>query len=1107
MPAKVDRTEISMISRDTIRGLAGTTTYRKGIELFKADKVEEFTCDAGDSVDRVSGYVKGSGHNIYNVSLDIDTVYDELFDSYCDCPAYFAYDGICKHCVAMLLEYRESRLRNISIEEYLRSQNLKFSGPDAIKKGVKRTTNTQFKELLNRHAVNRALPLTHSETFGKVKLVPKLTVTENSIELEFKIGTKKLYVLKNVFDFETNIMNNASYKYGANLEFVHVLDSFEDESKEMVNYLLDWCRNNRERYSENYYYGYQSYRRTAKARKLELNSAELKEFFKIIGDREFLADILYDGEKKWRVTDGEIEKHIKITGDEDGIDVEMSLYRGVCFGGEYIFFDNGNIYLVPDDEWTGIEDFVKCMSSLPGSKVFIEKDDVPAFCRELLPAVKEKFTCDFENFNEESYGIVEPEFSIYIDMPQENMISIGGFVEYDQNKYRLYDNTTDIDKRDLYKEAVVTKIIAKYTNSFDEVNKLMILSGDEDRLYELIDSGLNELQEAAQVFVSDEIKKIEIKTPPSAKVGISLSGDLLEMTISSENMAMDELIEILSKYNRKKKYFRLKNGSFVRTDMATNNLYQIKNVLGLTDKQLQTGKVVIPKYRALYLDNTLSEDSYLTSKKDKNFKALIRNMKTVGDSDFEVPETLNKVLRSYQKYGFMWIKTMNQNGFGGILADDMGLGKTLQVIAFLLSEIEEGTGGENKKTLIVCPASLVYNWQREIERFAPKLNTKLIVGNASERKQNIESIENENIVITSYDLLRRDIELYKDIDFRYQIIDEAQYIKNHNTLAAKAVKEINSVFKLALTGTPIENKLSELHSIFEYLMPGFLYTYKKFKDSIEQPIVLDSDEDAMERLRRMISPFILRRLKKDVLKDLPDKVEENIYINMEGEQRKLYDAHVNRIKLMLEKTTDEEFKKGKLQVLSELTKLRQLCCNPKLLFDNYDGESAKNEACLQLISSAIENGHKVLLFSQFTTMLEKLQEQLAQNNISYYTLTGSTDKERRTKLVESFNKDDTSVFCISLKAGGTGLNLTSADIVIHYDPWWNVAVQNQATDRAHRIGQKNVVNVYKLVAKDSIEENIIELQNKKKELADNLLSGEDIGKAGFDKEEILKLLG
>ena len=515
--------------------------------------------------------------------------------------------------------------------------------------------------------------------------------------------------------------------------------------------------------------------------------------------------------------------------------------------------------------------------------------------------------------------------------------------------------------------------------------------------------------------------------------------------------------------------------------------------------------MTVPKYRALYLDAQLREIEGFPILKNKDFRALIRNMKTVEDNDFELPQRLEPVLREYQKKGFLWLKTLRQNGFGGILADDMGLGKTLQVITFLLSEYEN-RADKLTRSLIVCPASLVYNWMSECSQYAPQLPVKVIAGSVQERKELICSAGEQEVLITSYDLLKRDMKCYQGMHFANEIIDEAQFIKNHATQAAKAVKMIDAGFKAALTGTPVENRLGELWSIFEYLMPGYLYPYQRFREEIEIPVVQNGDEDALNRLQKMIRPFVLRRLKKDVLKDLPDKLEKNMYAIMEGEQKELYQAHVQRLKLMLAKQSGEEFDRSRIQILAELTKLRQLCCDPALLLEEYKDGSAKLELCIDMVENAVEGGHKILLFSQFTTMLDHICQRLHERKISYYLLTGATSKEERMRLVQAFNQDETSVFCISLKAGGTGLNLTAADIVIHFDPWWNTAVQNQATDRAHRIGQKNTVMVYRLIAKNTIEESIVKLQDKKQMLAEQVLGGEEMQRTSFTKEELLELL-
>ena len=482
------------------------------------------------------------------------------------------------------------------------------------------------------------------------------------------------------------------------------------------------------------------------------------------------------------------------------------------------------------------------------------------------------------------------------------------------------------------------------------------------------------------------------------------------------------------------------------------------------------------------------------------------------DSDYPVPESLRGVLREYQRVGYCWLKTLDSYGFGGILADDMGLGKTIQIITLLKDAY--GTG-ERQPSLIICPASLVYNWEHEIGRFAPDLRVLSIVGNGPEREARLESVREQlsggtgdgcQVLVTSYDLLKRDIRFYEDIHFRYQVIDEAQYIKNAATQSAKAVKAIDVRTRFALTGTPVENRLSEIWSIFDYLMPGFLFASQYFKKEFENPIVRDGDEDALIRLRRIIGPFVLRRVKKDVLKELPDKLEQVVYSNFEGEQKKLYAANAVKLKEKLESGGFAETGDGRLQILAELMRLRQLCCDPRLCYENYKSESAKLETCMDLVRRGISGEHKILLFSQFTSMLELIERRLIKEGVASHKLTGATSKEERIRMVGEFQRDDVPVFLISLKAGGTGLNLTAADIVIHYDPWWNVAAQNQATDRTHRIGQEKQVTVYKLITRNTIEENILKLQESKQYLADQIVTEGTVSFGSLTKEDILNIV-
>ncbi len=712
------------------------------------------------------------------------------------------------------------------------------------------------------------------------------------------------------------------------------------------------------------------------------------------------------------------------------------------------------------------------------------------------------FTVVSTGFDDKKYTQKEFEAKIYLDKPQYDLVVMKPVAVYEDSTVDIYNTNQFAKDRDFKKEAQIAELVNQYATAYDGTRYEMVLN-DDDLFYLLLTEGIERMQEVAEVFVSEEIMKCKPRYQTKVAVGVAIKGGLLEMNVQLDNITMDEMLEVLSKYDKKKKYHRLKNGTFLQLEESgMEELAQLKDRLDISHKELSEGIIPLPKYRSVSVDELLKDGENLNYTRNREFKKLVHSISNALENDYEIPASMDQILREYQKSGFLWIKTLEANGFGGILADDMGLGKTVQVIAFLQSQFEMREG----LTMIVTPASLVYNWKSELERFAPSIDVKMVVGSAEERCTMINHIGDSGIVITSYDLLKRDIHEYVEKVFDTLIIDEAQYIKNSNTQATKAVKKLKAQFKLALTGTPIENRLSELWSIFDFIMPGFLYSAKKFREEFENAIVKNNDVERMQILTKMVAPFILRRKKKDVLKDLPDKVEESRVVVLGEEQKKIYEAYQKRLQMTIASKSEADFNTSKIQILAELTKLRQICCDPGLFLDNYKDESAKLEMCMQLVCNAVDGGHKILLFSQFTTMLELIQTRLRKEKISFYTITGSVTKEKRSQLVKDFNHDDTSVFCISLKAGGTGLNLTSADIVIHYDPWWNVAVTDQATDRAHRIGQKQIVTVYKLVAKDTIEEKIMSLQEKKRELADQLLDGEGIANASFTKEDLMELL-
>ena len=568
----------------------------------------------------------------------------------------------------------------------------------------------------------------------------------------------------------------------------------------------------------------------------------------------------------------------------------------------------------------------------------------------------------------------------------------------------------------------------------------------------------------------------------------------------------------MRKYKLKKRYHRLKNGEFVDLENSETMdiLDKISDSTNASYEELISGELKLPIYRGMYLDKILKKNENIVVKKGESYRQLIDDVYNRQISDkFVLPKGLKANLREYQQVGFDWLKTLDEYKLGGILADDMGLGKTIQLLAVIMSYVENTNEEERKPVLVVCPSSLTLNWKEEASKFTPSLKTVVISGDSKARENIINNIPDYDIVITSYDLLKRDINLYKEknYNFRYIIADEAQYIKNNNTQNAKVIKEINADTKFALTGTPIENSLSELWSIFDFIMPGYLYSYNKFKILYETPISKDEDKEAMAKLKSMIEPFILRRIKENVLTELPEKTITVLNNEMTGEQLKIYLSYMQSAKRQAKEEIEANgIANSQIKILALLMRLRQICCHPGLFIENYEGESSKLNQCMEIVKDAINGGHKILLFSGYSSMFTYLEREFEKENIKYFKLTGQTKVEDRMDLVNEFNNnDDIKVFLISLKAGGTGLNLIGADMVIHYDPWWNVSSENQATDRTYRIGQKRNVQVYKLITKNSIEEKIYNLQERKAKLAEDMLSMNETFISKLSKDEIMDL--
>ncbi len=1103
------------ITRMTVIKASSDADYRKGQDIFLIDKrIKNFETDINTLTDTpmITATVLDADGSEHETQVSIDEDESQIVGSLCSCSDFYQSEGLCCHCVAILLKYISRR----HIQTSFPSKKQNRIGQTLIESYIHQSSGSHY-------------PAEASETKVLIELEPILHKQYHKLSVDFKIGTGKKYVIKDLLEFARLIRQGELFQYGKNLKFFHEPEAFTTESRNMLAFIMQRI----EEYEYHFHCVQDStYRfQTMKAlRYLPLSPTAVDMFLNMMIGHTLQFD-LDDHIRPIYVTDGDPELTLELKA-EDSDTYHLTIEDCLILSGAQTFWilKDKILYRCSEAFKKDMQPYLTELNRQKIREITLSEKQLRPFYGSVLKHLEAHTDFHTEGVDLTDYEPPEAHFSIYLDNPAENIISCTAYARYGEETFSL---ATPISCEDGFRDASMENRILTAIQTYFQPAAVsgnedspvadadFIISHDDQTAFLFLEQGLPHFYELAEVFISSNMKRIRILSAPRTAVGVSVSNGLLEIDIHSDSLPYEELAGILNSYRRRQKYYKLKSGEFLKLENnSLSVLSELADGLRLSEQAIRGGRISVPLYRASYIDAVLtSHNSDIQSHRDRYFKSLIRDMKSVADSDYEVPDAMKPILRDYQKTGYRWLCTIAQLGFGGILADDMGLGKTLQIITLLeharleaisktvdLTDTASHTACPPPVSLIVCPSSLVYNWDSEIEHFAPNLKTLLITGTAQERQELLTHYADYDVLITSYDMLKRDIASYDNLHFHFQIIDEAQYIKNHRTQAARSVCSIHSVTRFALTGTPIENRLSELWSIFEYLMPGFLYPYAYFRSELEQPIVENKDQIAATRLQQLVRPFIMRRLKTDVLKELPDKLEHAVYAQMTDEQNKLYTANTLKLQKDLEQQSDSMFKTSKIQILAELTKLRQLCCDPSLIYQNYHGGSAKLDTCIQLIENAMAGGHKILLFSQFTSMLDVIERRLKAERILYYRLDGSTKSEQRTRLVNAFNENKIPVFLISLKAGGTGLNLTGADIVIHYDPWWNAAAQNQATDRAHRIGQTHTVTVYKLIARHTIEEKILELQENKKALSDQILSEEGVTASQLTKEELLKLL-
>jgi SNF2 family DNA or RNA helicase len=975
-------------------------------------------------------------------------------------------------------------------------------------------THRAFNQLLNTFLEinNKEEELAQDGTSG-IKLVPIFLYndTDKKLKVEFKIGNEQLTKINNLPDFFERMLNREKYKYNNVLEFIHEENAFEEQSRPLLKFLLKYAEIIK--YANDVNNNYAHYGRNFNVNNVVLSNTGLDELFEILKGKtvEFETKT---GERKIQFIDEPIDiKFILEKSDESTycLTPNIDVYGyDIFYGKNYSYFliDNKMHKCLPKVENRNLELLEVYKKNYTQSIVFNE-NNLRNFFAIVVPKIKDNFK--IKNIDKEQIEKYMPKdlyVKIYLDYNEKGYIIADVKFCYGNVEFNPIKNVNLEITRNAIQENEVLDTFVQTGFMLDSANARLVLANDE-KIYNFLSKEIEDYMKKFEVLVAEDFKKKDIKKIKIKSIGVKIENNLLDINLEDFKFNIYEIKDIINKYKLKRKFYKLKDGTYISLE-KNNSLDFLENVVDNIEIDYvnpEEGTIKLPIYRAMYLEKLFKEMNNTNIQKNEYYKKMISEIEDRHiDINTKIPKKLNTELRTYQKIGYKWLKTLEQYKMGGILADDMGLGKTVQVLTVILSYIQENKE-KAKNSIIVCPSSLTLNWYNEIQKFTPTIKTLVISGDYLERKRKIETINNYQIVITSYDSLKRDIDLYTQYNFKYIVADEAQYIKNNNTKNSKAVKLINAETKFALTGTPIENSLSELWSIFDFIMPGYLYKYKKFKELYEIPIIKNQDEEKMNKLKKQIEPFILRRTKSEVLTELPDKTVTILSNEMKEEQYSIYMSYMAQARDEIMYQIDMKgFEKSQIKILSLLMRLRQICCHPKLFLSEYTGESSKLNQCIEIIQDAVLGEHKILLFSSYTSMFEIIEEQLKKLKINYLKLTGQTKVGERIKLVDEFNTNkNIKVFLISLKAGGTGLNLTGADMVIHYDPWWNLSAENQATDRTYRIGQKKNVQVYKLITKNSIEEKIYELQQKKAKLIDNMLSTDATFISKLSKDDIMAL--
>lgn len=1072
------------------------TAYRKGEAYHRAGKVTLKFCETGAKRSIYEAMVKDNG----NCQVTIVIPSNGDIEAECDCSAHFSFAKYCKHVAAAL-----HQMMNVHPFEAPKPSGLmetRDPNTQAIAQETQRVSRMLdlFKYQSKSSSGSRAIFESRTRLKAEFLIRPYLEgPRKNLLGIELKIGPGRRYIVPDLREFLVRFERGEEYAFSRHFSYHPEQYCFDAADDAVLVRLIEIGRNEKLQ------------RKAAGA----LYTGEIEEprtmpippdAWDTIAPKLVAASLvkLQHGERYTRgvrFSDEPLPLQFKFDQTEEGnfrLDVSglMDILILEAYG---IALSDGHFVNLQADACERLIGLQKIMKGSEEQGVRIPAQQVEPFIEQVVPGLMKLEKVRITQAVSERIEQSPLDARIYLDRVRDRLL-VGLEFQYGDIVINPLedDGTRRGESRILLREGEKESRILDLmeTAAFAKTESGFFMQ-DEESEFDFLHHIVPDLEKLAKIYATSAVKArlYTGNPPPSLSVGFDERTNWLEFKFQMDGISEAEIREVIQSLIEKRKYHRLQDGALLPLETAEfQEMLRFLNEVGLPKDTVSGSGFRLPVASGLHLLDARDHGRETVIRMGKSLRRMLANVNNPDHLDFPVPETLAPVLRDYQLFGYQWLKTLAHYRFGGILADDMGLGKTVQSIAFLVSVLPEIRESKHP-ALIVSPASLMYNWRNELRKFAPDIQMVIADGIKSERNEVLKQAASVDAVIVSYPLLRRDIARYAELSVHTLILDEAQAFKNDSTQTAKAVKALRAEYRFALTGTPIENSLEELWSIFDAVCPGLFPNRKAF------------GELPRETIARRARPFLLRRLKSDVLQELPEKIESLRVSELLPEQKKLYTAYLAKLRQeALKHLDDNDFQRNRIRILAGLTRLRQLCCHPALFIENYAGSSAKFEQLLETIEDCRRAGRRLLVFSQFTEMLGLIGRELGVRGVPFFYLDGGTPVSERVDLCARFNEGERDLFLISLKAGGTGLNLTGADTVVLYDLWWNPAVEQQAEDRAHRIGQKKVVQVIRLIAEGTVEEKMYELQQKKKTLIEEVIQSGGEALSVLTEQDIRELL-